>query len=75
MVSVSRRAKAKRCVSPRKPIAQVTALTRATDLTKPWPGVGATDTSDGMYYSAMNDVYNNLLAKLNTKKQEGTDRV
>ena len=30
-------------------------------------GIGATDTSDGMYYSAMNDVFNNLLNKLNNK--------
>jgi len=33
-------------------------------------GIGATDTSDGMYYSAMNDVFNNLLTKLNKKKEE-----
>merc|ERR1712072_498110 len=46
-------------------------VTKKADRT----GIGATDTSDGMYYSAMNDVYNNLLAKLNTKKQtaEGSD--
>jgi len=32
-------------------------------------GIGATDTSDGMYYSAMNDVFNNLLTKLNKNKK------
>lgn len=34
-------------------------------------GIGATDTTDGMYYSAMNDVFNNLLNKLNKKKDDG----